>query len=323
MNTNFFTNETHEFFCKLRFIREKFVRNSCPFVAIFFKGVIMIISIASGKGGTGKTTVAVNLAMAAGTDVQLLDCDVEEPNAHLFINPTFETTETVTTPVPEIAEEKCTFCAKCEEICRFKAIVVIGKSILAFPELCHSCGGCMAVCPEKAITEGARELGVIRTGRRNGLEFVHGRLKIGEAMSPPLIKKVRSFSKPDKLVIIDAPPGTSCPVIAAMRQTDFVLLVTEPTPFGLHDLKLAVGAVDILGIPRGLVINRSDMGDDKVRAYAADIGMPILMEIPFDRRIAEAYSRGEILIEAIPELKAAFFNLYQKIKAITAPKEAK
>jgi MinD superfamily P-loop ATPase len=273
----------------------------------------MIISIASGKGGTGKTTVATNLALSIDSAVQLLDCDVEEPNAHLFIRPTFNKTETVYTPVPEVDAQKCNQCGQCGEICQFKAIVVIGNTVLTFPELCHSCGGCMAVCPEGAVTETGRELGVIRQGYRNGLEFIHGELRIGEAMSPPLIRAVRRFTRSEKFTIIDAPPGTSCPVIAAMKDTDFVLLVTEPTPFGLHDLKLAVGAVQILNIPSGLVINRSDIGDHKVNAYAREIGLPVLMEIPFDRRIAEAYSKGEMIIEAIPEFKDKFHKLYTDI----------
>ena len=174
----------------------------------------------------------------------------------------------------------------------------------------------MEVCPEKAITETGRELGVIEKGHRNGLEFVHGKLRIGEAMSPPLIRKVREYTRPDILTIIDAPPGTSCPVIASMKDADFVLLVTEPTPFGLHDLELAVEAVKILGIPHGLVINRSDMGDDKVMAYAEQEDLPILMEIPFDRRIAEAYSRGEMIVEVMPEWKDRFSELYLRIKKI-------
>ena len=274
----------------------------------------MIISIASGKGGTGKTTVATNLAVALGERVQLLDCDVEEPNAHLFIQPQIEKRETISTPVPVVDEEKCTLCGKCGEICQFKAIVVIGNTVLPFHELCHSCGGCVEVCPEDAIREEGRELGIIEVGHRNGLEFVHGELRVGEAMSPPLIRKVRALRREDKITIIDAPPGTSCPVIAAMKDTDFVLLVTEPTPFGLYDLKLAVGAVRILGIPCGLVINRSDMGDDKVKAYAEAEALPILMEIPFDRRIAEAYSRGELLTETMPEWKEKFLELYERIK---------
>jgi len=273
----------------------------------------MIISIASGKGGTGKTTVATNLAVSLGGGVQLLDCDVEEPNAHLFIHPVFEKTEIVSTGVPEVDETKCNLCGKCGEICQFKAIVVIGKTVLPFQELCHSCGGCMEVCPEHAIREGERVLGEIEVGHRNGLEFIHGRLRVGEAMAPPLIRKVRSLARPDKVTIIDAPPGTSCPVIASMKGADFVLLVTEPTPFGLHDLKLAVGAVRMLGIPCGLVINRSDMGDDRLREYAGSEGIPVLMEIPFDRKIAESYSRGELLVDVMPEWRERFLELYPRI----------
>lgn len=273
----------------------------------------MIISIASGKGGTGKTTVATNLALSIDSDVQLLDCDVEEPNAHLFIQPIFNKTETIYTPVPEVDEKKCNLCGQCGEICQFRAIVLIGDIVLSFPELCHSCGGCTAVCPEDAIKETGRELGIIRQGYRDGIQFIHGELRVGEAMSPPLIREVRAFARPDKFTIIDAPPGTSCPVIAAMKDTDFVLLVTEPTPFGLYDLKLAVGAVKLLNIPSGLVINRSDIGDNKVKAYAREAGLPILMEIPFDRRIAEAYSRGEMIIEAIPEFKEKFHKLYNNL----------
>jgi MinD superfamily P-loop ATPase len=276
----------------------------------------MIISIASGKGGTGKTTVATNLAVSLGSDVQLLDCDVEEPNAHLFINPVIELNKKVYTPVPKIDEEKCNFCKKCAEICRFKAIAVIKETVLTFPELCHSCGGCMEVCPENAITETGRELGVIEIGHRNSLAFAHGRLRVGEAMSPPLIREVRSHTRSDHLTIIDAPPGTSCPVIAAMKGADFVLMVTEPTPFGLHDLKLAVEAVKLLEIPRGLVINRSDIGDDGVRTYAKMENIPILMEIPFDRRIAEVYSKGKLIVEEMPEWEEQFRKLYLHIQEI-------
>lgn len=277
----------------------------------------MIISIASGKGGTGKTTVATNMTVSLEGNIQLLDCDVEEPNAHLFIHPEINEVKTITTPVPEVDMEKCNLCGKCGEICQFKAIVVIGKTVLPFPEMCHSCGGCMEVCPEKAITETGRELGVIERGSRNGLEFVHGKLRVGEAMSPPLIRKVREYARSDALTIIDAPPGTSCPVIASMKGADFVLLVTEPTPFGLHDLKLAVGAVNILDIPCGLVINRSDMGDDQVKIYAKKENLPILMEIPFDRKIAEAYSRGEMIVDVMPGWKEKFLKLYHQIEEMS------
>ena len=278
----------------------------------------MIISIASGKGGTGKTTIATNLAFSLGTNVQLLDCDVEEPNAHLFLNPLMEEKETVFTPVPQIDEEKCTACRKCAEICRFNAIAVFGETVLVFPELCHSCGGCVEICPEKCISETGRELGVIERGNRDHIQFIHGKLRVGEAMSPPLIRKVRSFIQPDMVNIIDAPPGTSCPVIAAMKGTDFVLMVTEPTPFGLHDLKLAVEAVKLLDIPKGLVINRSDMGNRDVYTYAEQEKIPILMEIPFDRKIAEAYSKGKLFAKVMPEWREKFRDLFDRIKGITS-----
>ena len=276
----------------------------------------MIISVASGKGGTGKTTVATNMALSIGSGVQLLDCDVEQPNAHLFLHPVFDLTETVTTPVPEIDMDKCTLCGKCGDICVFKAIVVVGGTVLPFEELCHSCGGCMAVCPEKAITEKGRELGVLQKGHRNGVEFIHGKLRVGEAMSPPLIKAVLALRDPTKITIVDAPPGTSCPVIETMKPADFILLVTEPTPFGLNDLKLAVGATRILNIPCGLVINRSDIGDDKVKEFANRENLPVLLEIPFDRQIAEAYSRGDMIVDVMPEWKAKFLELYEKIKEL-------
>jgi len=275
-----------------------------------------MISIASGKGGTGKTTVATNLAVSVDAPVHLLDCDVEEPNAHLFLKPAIEETKTITTPVPEIDLEKCTHCRKCSEICRFKAIAVTDELVLTFPELCHSCGGCMAICPENAIREVGRELGVLEMGAKDGVSFAHGRLRVGEAMAPPLIHVVRACAPENGLTLIDAPPGTSCPVIAAMKDTDFVVLVTEPTPFGLHDLKLAVEAVRMLKIPMGLVINRSDMGDDRVRSYAQSEGVPILMEIPFDRKIAESYSRGEMFALTYPEWKARFRKLAEQIKTL-------
>ena len=273
----------------------------------------MIISVASGKGGTGKTTVATNLAVSLNQKVQLLDCDVEEPNAHLFLNPVLEKKETVNAVVPEIDLEKCTFCKKCMDICRFAAIAVLKKNVLVFDNLCHSCGGCFEACPEKAIKEKQRSLGEIEHGMVDNISFIHGRLKVGQVMVPPIIKKVRTFTNPDLVTIIDAPPGTSCPVIAAVNKTDFVLLVTEPTPFGLHDLKLAVETVKILGIPHGLIINRADLGNDDVKAYAKKENMPILMEIPFKKRIAQIYSNGQMIAEELPEFKVKFQSLFQDI----------
>ena len=273
----------------------------------------MIICIASGKGGTGKTTIATNLAVSLDGGVQLLDCDVEEPNAHLFMKPKINHTERVSTPVPQVDLDKCDFCEKCGEICQFSAITVIGKKVLTFPELCHSCKGCMMVCPREAISEKDRALGVLERGTSGSVEFVHGRLRIGEAMSPPLINRVKEHIDPKRIAIIDAPPGTSCPVIVALKGSNFAILVTEPTPFGLNDLKLAVGAVRTLEIPLGIIINRCDVGDDRVATYARDEDIPILMEIPDDRKIAEAYSRGVMMVDIKPEMRDRFQAVYKEI----------
>jgi len=273
----------------------------------------MIISIASGKGGTGKTTIATNLAVALGTDVNLLDCDVEEPNDHIFIQPTIIHTEKVSLKVPQVDMNKCSLCGKCQEICQFQAIAVVGTTVLTFPELCHSCGGCMEVCPENAITEIDREMGIFETGTRNGVAFAYGQLFVGQVMAVPVIERVRAAVQPDKVNIIDAPPGTSCPVISSVKDTDFVILVTEPTPFGLNDLKLAIGMVKILAIPHGIVINRSDLGDEKVKEYAKEENIPIFMEIPFDRQIAETYSKGKLLVKELPEWKERFIHLYEDV----------
>jgi MinD superfamily P-loop ATPase len=274
----------------------------------------MIISIASGKGGTGKTTIATNLAVALAPDVKLLDCDVEEPNDHIFIRPEITHTERVSLKVPQVDMSKCSLCGRCQEICQFQAIVVVGKTVLTFHELCHSCGGCVEVCPEDAITEIDREMGIFESGSRNGLEFGHARLFVGQVMAVPLIERVKADVEPDKLNIIDAPPGTSCPVISSVKNTDFVILVTEPTPFGLNDLRLAVGMVKILNIPHGIIINRSDLGDRKVEEYANEENIPILMEIPFSRQIAETYSQGKLLVEELPDWREKFIHLYEEIK---------
>ena len=290
----------------------------------------MIISIASGKGGTGKTTVSTNLACVLPAPVTILDCDVEEPNSHLFLNPTFTGRENVIAPIPEVDDTRCTYCKRCMEICRFGAIAVAGERVLVFPEFCHSCGGCTAICPEDAIIEKDRILGIIETGSvepgltdqgkdsEEKIKFVHGLMDIGQVMAPPIIRQVRTHADPKGLTIIDAPPGTSCPVIASMKGVDFVLLVTEPTPFGLHDLTLAVETVKILDIPHGLIINRAGMGNDDVKTYAQEQGIPILMEIPFDRRIATAYSKGELIISCLPEYKEKFIQLYDRIEALVA-----
>jgi len=276
----------------------------------------MIISVASGKGGTGKTTVSTNLALSLDREVQLLDCDVEEPNCHLFLNPVIEKEERVIAAVPQIDLAKCTFCKECMEICRYGAIAVLKDKVLVFDNLCHSCGGCFEVCPEKAVMEKERSLGDIEHGEAQGITFIDGRLGIGQVMVPPIIKKVRSYTDPDIVTIIDAPPGTSCPVIAAMKRADFILLVTEPTPFGLHDLKLAVETVRILGISHGLVINRAGLGNDEVKRYAEKENIPILMEIPFDKRIAQIYSTGQMVVDEMPEYKEKFQDLFRKIEAL-------
>ena len=274
------------------------------------------IAIASGKGGTGKTTIAVNLAKSLGENVQLLDCDVEEPNSHIFLHPVISQVEDVNVSIPDVDLSKCTFCGKCQEICQFNAIVVIKNNVLVFPELCHSCAGCWLVCPENCIAQKERVVGVTEEGGNSDIKFVDGQLDVGEVMSPPLIRSVKSKMANNRIVIIDAPPGTSCPVIEAVRGSDFVILVTEPTPFGLHDLVLAVEVVRALGISFGVMINRSDIGDNKVREYCDSENFPILLEIENDRKIAEAYSRGKIIIDIYPEYRNRFLDLYEKIESM-------
>ncbi len=274
----------------------------------------MIITIASGKGGTGKTTVATNLAISLETPVRLLDCDVEEPNAHIFLKPENEKRTTVTTMVPEVDLDRCNSCGACDEICQFSAIVQMGKAVLTFPEMCHSCEGCLMACPEKAISAGSRELGELIIGTNGNVELVYGSLRVGEAMSPPLIDRVKEKIDDHMINIIDAPPGTSCPVITAMTGSDFVLLVTEPTPFGLNDLKLAVEAARLMGLPFGIVINRCDAGTDETEKYAEREGIPVLMKIPDRRDIAENYSRGILMSQAIPEIKQQFRQLMTDIE---------
>ncbi len=273
----------------------------------------MIISIASGKGGTGKTSVAVALAASLKGPVQLLDCDVEAPNAHIFMKPRWEKKETIYAQVPLVDEEKCTYCRACSQLCQFKAILVLGETILTFPEMCHACGGCFLVCEAKALSPGGKELGEVEEGWSGPIYFVQGRLRVGEPMSPPLIREVKKRINGDRVAILDAPPGTSCPVVQTVKGSDFTILVTEPTPFGLYDLKLAVGALGTLGIPCGVIINRSDVGDKKVQAYLKSEGIPLLMEIPFDRRIAEGYAQGRSLIEVKPEMKNSFQELFREI----------
>jgi MinD superfamily P-loop ATPase len=272
----------------------------------------MILAVASGKGGTGKTTVAVNLAQVYGSPVQLLDCDVEEPNAHLFLKGAVRSQETVTIPIPEVDQSLCDACGECSRFCQYHAIVSLKTAPLVFPELCHGCGGCALVCPRRAIRETDRRIGTIEVLEADQVTLIQGRLDVGAASTPPLIRAVKTGVQPGKSAILDAPPGTSCPVVTTLRGADFVVLVTEPTPFGLHDLKLAVEMVRRLGIRFGVVVNRMGIGDDRVQEFCVQEDVPILVEIPDDRRIAEAYSRGSLIVEALPEYRSLFESLWEK-----------
>ena len=279
----------------------------------------MIIAIASGKGGTGKTTVSVNLARTLGTHVQLLDCDVEEPNAHLFLRGNKAKEEIVTIPVPQVNEALCNGCCECGKFCAYNAIVTLGKTPLIFAEMCHGCGGCTLVCPTKAITEVGRRIGIVETMESENITLIGGRLDVGVAMAPPLIREVKKRLQNNVPAILDAPPGTSCPVIAAVRDTDVVLLVTEPTPFGLNDLTLAVDMVRELKIPFGVIVNRMGSGDDRVHVFCQKENIPILLAIPDDRRIAESYSRGILMVDALPEYRALFHSLIEKLALFKRP----
>jgi len=273
----------------------------------------MILAIASGKGGTGKTTVAVNLARVLRSRAWLLDCDVEEPNAGLFLKTSRRTEEIVSLPVPEVDEARCDGCGECGKFCAYHAIVSFGTIPLVFPSMCHGCGGCVRVCPRKAIRETSRRLGVVVSSKSRGITLIEGRLDVGESLSPPLIRAVKAGLPVGRPAILDAPPGTSCPVVAAVRGADHVLLVTEPTPFGLHDLRLAVDLVRELGLPYSVVVNRIGTGDNRVQEYCAGKKIPVVLEIPDDRRIAEAYSRGRLIVETLPEYRALFERLAEKL----------
>ncbi len=273
----------------------------------------MRISVASGKGGTGKTTVSVNLARVFNAPVVLGDCDVEEPNAHLFLKTDNLNEEIVSVLVPWVNEELCDSCGECAKICEFSAIVTFGTPPLVFPEMCHACGGCAKVCPTGAIVEQERRIGVVETSHDGDITLITGRLDIGVAMAPPLIRAVKDRLPKNAVAILDAPPGTSCPVIAAIRDSDVVLLVTEPTPFGLHDLTLAVDMVRELNLPFGIIVNRMGSGDNRVHDFCRKEKIPIFLEIPDDRKIAEAYSRGVLMVDALPEYKKIFEQLAVKI----------
>ncbi len=279
-------------------------------------GEQMIIAVASGKGGTGKTTVAVNLALSL-SNVQLMDCDVEEPNAHLFLNPVIEEIKPACTLVPKVNYDLCDYCGKCAAACEYNALVALPqKEVMVFPELCHGCGLCSLVCPQDAISEEPREIGVIKTGKSGdgNIDLVYGVLNIGEVMATPLIDQVKADLDPEKTVIIDVSPGTACPVIAAVQGSDYCILVTEPTPFGLYDLRLAVEVLRVIKIPFGVVINRVGIGDRKVYEYCEKEGIPILLEIPHDTRIARYYSEGVPFVKAMPEWKEQFAGIMKRIE---------
>jgi len=283
----------------------------------------MQIAVASGKGGTGKTTIATNLACSIARmdkPVQFLDCDVEEPNGHIFLKPDIEKTEDVSIGVPEVDNELCNGCGKCGQLCQYSAIICLKDKALVFEQLCHSCGGCMAICPQAAIKEKQRRIGIAEFGRADGVRYAAGKLDIGAIQSPALIKHIRQKAIDNGTIIIDVPPGTSCPVIEAVKGTDFVLLVTEPTPFGLNDLQLAVEMVRELEISFAVAINRCDIGDDRVVRYCQQQDIEILLEIPNDRLVAETYSQGIKIIDALPDYEEKFLQLYQKIDARIAVK---
>lgn len=279
----------------------------------------MKIAVASGKGGTGKSTVSTNLAYFLSKtykDVSLLDCDVEEPNCHIFMKPDFNCSQKVYVPIPEINSEICIACGKCAEVCQYNALAFVKDKVLVFGELCHGCGSCKLICPVSAIEETGREVGVVEAGYAQGFNFVHGKSRIGEAMSPPLIKAVKKYGniKDHKLQILDCPPGTSCPVIGAVDGVDFVVMVTEPTPFGLYDLKLAVDVIRKIGLSFGVVINRSGENDKLIEDWAREEDINILTKIPDDRKIAECYSKGELVLRNIPEFKKYFEPLLNIVR---------
>jgi MinD superfamily P-loop ATPase len=287
----------------------------------------MIIAIASGKGGTGKTTVSAALAGLWPRPAIAVDLDVEEPNLHLFLKPEIAGREPAHMDVPKVDEENCTRCRACAEVCQFKAISVMGDVVLTFPEMCHGCGACMAVCPEDVISYDQRLLGDILWGEAAGSEFLMGRLRVGEAMSPPLMRHVKARLN-DRLAetgadaVIDAPPGVSCPAVNAVMDADVIVLVTEPTPFGCYDLALAHQAFQNLGKPMGVVINRAGLGEDAVYAQCRDAGLPILAEIPYDRTIAEAYSQGRIISGISDRFRQVFTDLADEIRKLAAPNVA-
>ena len=273
----------------------------------------MIISVASGKGGTGKTMVSTNLALSI-RNIQFFDCDVEEPNANIFIKAKIKEREDVSVSIPIIDKEKCDYCGKCSDFCAYNALAVVPGNILVFPELCHSCGGCELVCPTGVVSWDERVIGIVEHGRAEGIDFYHGLLNVGESQAIPVIKALKRKMDKSKNVIIDVPPGTSCPVIESISGSDYCILVTEPTPFGLHDLKLAVEVVRHLNIPFGVIINRDGIGDNKVEFYCKKENIPVLLKIPERKKIAHLYSKGIALVNESHEWHELFGLVYNWIK---------
>ncbi len=283
----------------------------------------MIVAVASGKGGTGKTTVSASLAWVWQRPLVAVDLDVEEPNLHLFLHPEITWRESAFMEIPVADLSKCTLCRKCSELCQFKAISVMGKVLLTFPEMCHGCGGCMAICPEGALSTGRRELGLVEGGKVRNARFLSGRLRVGEAMSPPLMRGVKRrldslLTQPGTDAIIDCPPGVSCPAVNAVMDSDVILLVTEPTPFGFHDFVLAVEAFAPLGKPMGAVINRAGLGDSSVQDFCAEHAIPVLCEIPYQRAIAEEYALGNVLAAMNSGMETVFVELRNSVMAMAS-----
>lgn len=273
----------------------------------------MKISIASGKGGTGKTTVACGLASVIPDSVYV-DCDVEEPNGYLLLKPEIISEETTFKLVPVINYDRCDFCNKCSEVCEFNALLNLKTEIYLLDELCHSCGACSYFCPQQAITEVKKETGELRTGKtKSDVLFFDAFLRIGEASAATLIKQVKNSYKGDRTVIIDSPPGTSCSMFESVKDSDYCVLVTESTPFGFNDLKLAINVLRQINISFGIVINKYDENFNKLDEYIHDNKLNLLLKIPFSMAIAESYSKGELPSETIKDYRQMMIGLFNKV----------